>query len=399
MDDFFKIFNPEWWMNENNNTLQMADAILFLLLAIPVAYLLVYAIASLRKYKNPYPPSPQQHRFLVLFVVLRNGKEVIESVNYFLDTQAYPSDKYDVVVAATQLSEEDLNTLLQMPINIVIPDREYCTKIYAIQQAIQRYSAKDYDAITIFNSDNKIVPNALELFNNAYYSGCDAIQAHRMTENLNTSIAVLNATSEEINNHLFRKAHTTLGFSSALIGSGMMFDFEMFQRISPRLSGSDFTKSMEIELLKENIYVEYMEEIICYCKKAEDTSGYRKERQRWLSAQYRSTLLAFIQFPLAFLQGKWDFCEKLFQWMMPSRFLLIAYIIAGTAVMTFLNWPLSIKWYVLLFSLFLSFLMAMPEGEISRRFRKAFWSLPILIFTSAFSHITRIFRHSKKRNK
>ncbi len=154
-------------------------------------------------------------------------------------------------MAATQLPEEDLVTLLQMPVNIVVPDKEHCTKIYAIQQVMERYSPHEYDAITIFNSDNKIVPNALELFNNAYYSGCDAIQAHRMTENLNTNIAILNATSEEINNHLFRKAHTILGFSSALIGSGMMFDFEMFQKITPRLSGSDLAKATEMELLKE----------------------------------------------------------------------------------------------------------------------------------------------------
>ena len=396
MNDFFSIFNPEWWMNENNNALQMADAILFLLLAIPVIYLFTYALASLKKYKNPYPPAEKQHRFLVLFVVLKNGKEVIESINHFFDTQIYPREKYDVAVAATQLAEEDLITLLQMPINIVVPDKEHCSKVYAIQQVMERYSPNEYDAITIFNSDNKIVPTALELFNNAYYSGCDAIQAHRMTENLNTNIAVLNATSEEINNRLFRKAHTALGFSSALIGSGMMFDFEMFHRIVPRLSSSDMTKAMEMELLKENIYTEYMEEIVCYCKKTEDTSGYSRERQRWLNAQYRSTLLAIVQFPIAFLQGKWDLCEKLFQWLMPSRLLLIAYIVACTAIMTLLEWPLSIKWYILLGILFLTFLMALPEGEINRRFRKAFWSLPLLIFTSAFSHIARIFGKRKE---
>ncbi|MEO4926587.1 glycosyltransferase, partial [Bacteroides uniformis] len=184
MNDIFSIFNPDWWMDENNNALQMTDAVLFLLLAIPVAYLFIYALASLRKYKNPYPPSPKRHRFLVLFVVLKNGKEVIESINHFLDTQTYPREKYDIAVAATQLSEEDLVTLLQMPVNIVVPDKEHCTKIYAIQQVMERYSPHEYDAITIFNSDNKVVPNALELFNNAYYSGCDAIQAHRMTENL-----------------------------------------------------------------------------------------------------------------------------------------------------------------------------------------------------------------------
>lgn len=397
MNDIFSIFNPDWWMDENNNALQMTDAVLFLLLAIPVAYLFIYALASLRKYKNPYPPSPKRHRFLVLFVVLKNGKEVIESINHFLDTQTYPKEKYDIAVAATQLSEEDLVTLLQMPVNIVVPDKEHCTKIYAIQQVMERYSPHEYDAITIFNSDNKIVPNALELFNNAYYSGCDAIQAHRMTENLNTNIAVLNATSEEINNHLFRKAHTALGFSSALIGSGMMFDFEMFQEIAPRLSGSDLAKAAEMELLKENIYTEYMEEIVCYCKKTDDTSGYSKERQRWLGSQYRSSILALQQFPIAFLQGKWDLCEKLFQWLLPSRFLLILYITICAVAMTFLEWPLATKWYALLAVLFITFLMAMPEGEISRKYRSAFWSLPILVVTSSMSHITRIFKRKKKR--
>lgn len=396
MNDFFSIFNPEWWMNENNNALQMADAIFFLLLAIPVAYLFVYALASLQKYRNRYPASKKQHRFLVLFVALKNGEEVIESINHFFDTQNYPRDKYDVAVAATQLPEEDLNTLLQMPVNIVVPDKEYCTKIYAIQQVMERYSHNEYDAITIFNSDNKIVPKALEYFNDAYYSGCDAIQAHRMTENLNTNIAILSATSEEINNHLFRKAHTALGFSSALIGSGMMFDFEMFQRLMPRLKGSDFTKAMEIELLKENIYTEYMEEVVCYCKKKEETSEYSKERQRWLSAEYQSKATAMMQFPLAFLQGKWDLCEKLFQWLMPSRLLLIAYIILGAVIMTLANWPLSIKWYVLLGILLFSYLMALPEGEVSRRFRKAFWSLPVLIVASAFSHVARLSRKKKE---
>lgn len=164
-----------------------------------------------------------------------------------------------------------------------------------------------------------------------------------MTENLTSNVAILSATTEEINNRLFRKAHTMLGFSSALIGSGMMFDFEMFHRIAPRLEGTDLTKSMEVELLRENIYTEYMEEIICYCKKQEDTMGYSSTRRRWLSAQFRSTWLAIIQLPVAFLQGKWDLCEKLFQWLLPSRFLLITYIALCTAIMSLLDWPLSLN--------------------------------------------------------
>lgn len=56
MNEIFSIFNPDWWMDENNNALQMGDAILFLIFLLPIAYLFIYSLASLRKYKNPLSP-------------------------------------------------------------------------------------------------------------------------------------------------------------------------------------------------------------------------------------------------------------------------------------------------------------------------------------------------------
>ena len=334
MSNIFNIFSIDWWMDESNNALQMTDSVLFLLLAIPVAYLFLCALFSLGKYKNPYPAAAVQHRFLVLFTVLRNGKEVIESVNRFLDTQQYPRDKYDVAIAATQLPEEDLVTLLQMPVNIVVPDKEYCTKVYAIQQVMERYAPDEYDLIVIFNSDNHIVPNALSMFNNAYYSGCDSIQAHRMAENLNTS-------------------------------------------------------------MEQNIYTEYLAEVVCYSKKEDNADGYQTQRISWIRSQYTSTFFALRYLPLVLLKGEWDYALKLFQWLMPSRFLLIALILLCTAGITLLNWTWAPKWYVLLATLILAFLMALPEGEVSRRLRKALWALPVLMFTAVFSHIKRFFYKKK----
>lgn len=392
MNEFFSIFNPDWWMDENNNALQMADAILFLLLSIPVAYLFICSIFSLGKYKNPYPEAKEQHRFLILFTVLRNGKEVIQSINHFLDTQTYPREKFDIAVAATQILEEDLITLLQMPINIVVPDKDNCTKVYAIQQVMERYSPGEYDMVIIFNSDNRIVPNALTLFNNAYYSGCDSIQAHRMTENLNTSIAVLSATSEEINNNLFRKAHTRMGFSSALIGSAMAFDFSMFHEIAPTLNGSDLATATEIALLKQNTYTEYMEEVVCYSKKAENAEGYESQRVNWLRAQYHNNIFAFTHFPIALLKGEWDYANKLFQWLLPSRFILITLITLCAILVTLSNWTLCPKWYVLLLAIIVTFLMALPEGEVSRRFKRSVWALPLLVFASIFAPVRRLFK-------
>lgn len=392
MNEILSIFNPDWWMDENNNALQMTDAVVFLLLAIPVAYLLICALFSLGRYKNPYPSAQEHHRFLVLFTVLRNGKEVIQSINHILDTQTYPREKFDIAVAATQLPEDDLITLLQMPVNIVVPDKDNCTKVYAIQQVMERYSPGEYDMVIIFNSDNRIVSNALELFNNAYYSGCDSIQAHRMTENLNTSIAVLSATSEEINNNLFRKAHTRMGFSSALIGSAMAFDFSMFHEIAPTLQGSDLATTTEVALLKQNIYTEYMEEVVCYSKKADSAGGYESQRVSWLQAQYHNNIFALTHFPIAMLKGEWDYANKLFQWLLPSRFTLIALITLCAILITIGDWTLCLKWYILLSTIALTFLMALPEGEVSHRFRRSIWALPLLVLASIFAPIRRLFK-------
>ena len=316
-----------------------------------------------------------------------------------MDTQLYPREKYDIAVAATQLPEEDLVTLLQMPVNIVVPDKEQCTKVYAIQQVMERYSPEEYDMVVIFNSDNRIVPSALNYFNNAYYSGCDAIQAHRMTENLTTSIAVLNATSEEINNNIFRKAHTRMGFSSALIGSAMAFDFTMFHEIAPTLKGADLSKAMETALLQQNIYTEYLEEVVCYSKKEESANGYEAQRISWLRSQYSSTIFALKKLPITLLRGEWDYALKLFQWLMPSRFLLIALIGLCAIGITLLDWTLSFKWYILLGVIGITFLMALPDGEVNKRFKKAIWALPILVFASIFSHITRLFGGGKRKKK
>ncbi len=41
-----------------------------------------------------------------------------------------------------------------MPVNIVVPDKEECTKVYAIQQVMERYAPDEYDMVILFNSDD-----------------------------------------------------------------------------------------------------------------------------------------------------------------------------------------------------------------------------------------------------
>ena len=50
--------------------------------------------------------------------------------------------------------------------------------------------------------------NFLKKINAAFAHGYVAVQGHRTAKNMNTSWAILDAVSEEINNNIFRKGHT-----------------------------------------------------------------------------------------------------------------------------------------------------------------------------------------------
>ena len=69
-----------------------------------------------------------------------------------------------------------------------------------------------------------------------------------------------------------------MGFSSALIGSAMAFDFRMFHEIAPTLKGSGHKQSYGNGTLRQNIYTEYLEEVVCYSKKEESANGYEAQR-------------------------------------------------------------------------------------------------------------------------
>ena len=84
--------------------------------------------------------------------------------------------------------------------------------------------------------------------------------------------------------------------------------------------------------------------------------------------------------PGAMLSGKWDYCDKLFQWMIPPRILLLGFVILIACFLTVINIFLSIKWWGLLLFIGITFSLAVPDYLVDKQFKKAIISLPILFF-------------------
>ncbi len=382
MEEYFKLGSE--WIQKNDNIWQIGEAIVFLLFLISVFYLFIFSIFSLRKRKYFYPEAKKNYRFAVLFTANKGDDVIINSIRSFL-LQDYPKDCYDIYVVTN--GDFDAAKLDGLSVHIVEYHGSNYSKTNAIRTVVDHIdsSKTTYDMVVIINADNTVDANYLHKLNDSFYSGCSAVQTHRVAKNRNTSIAVLDAVSEEINNSIFRKGHTELGFSCGLMGSGMAFEYELFRNSIHIASDAGIEKQLELILLKQNIYIEYLEDVYTYDEKVANSAGFYQQRRRWLATQFANLLSGIGSMPMAMLRGNWDYCNKLFQWMMPPRVILFGFIVLISILLTWFDWIMAIKWWGLLLLLCITFSVAIPDYLVDRKLRNAVLSLPILFILMFFN--------------
>ena len=374
--------------------LSITDWILFACLAISIVYLFVFAIASLSKGKAHYPPSVKKHNIVVLFAAYKEDQVIVNSVKKFLN-QNYPKNNVDIIVISDQMQEQTNNELRQLPITLLETPCEMGSKANALSYAIDSLGDKIYDILVIMDADNLAETNFLQKINDTYSSGIKAIQAHRAAKNMNTDTAILDAASEEINNSFFRKGHTNLGLSSALSGSGMAFDFEWFRTNVKKLSSSGEDKELERLLLQQRIYTEYLNDVYIYDEKTQNSSNFYNQRRRWLASQLGIMKSSIKDLPHAIASHNFDYCNKIIQWMMLPRVLLLGATALLTIIFTCINIEWAMKWWGLSLLLALTFLIAIPKELINKRFVKALLKVPVL-FGLMFLNLFRLKGANKK---
>jgi cellulose synthase/poly-beta-1,6-N-acetylglucosamine synthase-like glycosyltransferase len=111
--------------------------------------------------------------------------------------------------------------LRELPITTYEVTFETSTKAKALNYAMSQLT-EQYDIALILDADNIMATDFITKLNATFDLGYQVVQGHRTAKNTNSPTAILDAISEEINNHILRKGHRALGLSSALIGSGWL---------------------------------------------------------------------------------------------------------------------------------------------------------------------------------
>ena len=358
--------NTTWWEINKGHILQLTDAIIFLLLAICVLYLLIFAIMSLAKSKLEYDIARKKHRFIVLYLVQPNDDEaILNSVVEFI-AQDYPCDKYDIIVGYNSLEDNTIKELENIGVITYYLENTYNAG-NSLKMIIADIPENSYDMMILFNANDGVTPNFLNRINNAFYSGCLAIQTHRVPMCFHGLGGRLSSFSEELNNSIFRKGHVNLGFSSALNSSGLALDFKWLKENAHKLGEKDVIKQLETSLLKQKVYIEYLNDTYTFMGESNSkTMGLQGKHVRWMKDANKNLLKELPKLPLHFFRGNWDYCDKIIQWLIPSRVSLTLLIAILTLGLFIYDWTMSIKWGILLTLLFITFSIAAPDRLIDK---------------------------------
>ena len=341
--------------------IHILDLLLWAFMTISVAYITFYALVSLFSRKGiktvDIPESPES-TFLVLFPAYSEDRVIVGSVKKFL-FQNYPQDKYHVAVISDHQQESTERLLSDLPVTLLRPVFDKSSKAKALQYAISEVSGQ-YDYVVVLDADNIVETDFLHRLNILLKEGYRAVQCHRCAKNSDSSVSVLDGVSEEINNTLFRKAHNLIGLSSALIGSGMCFDYSWFSSHVTKLTTAGEDRELEVFLLREGIYIKYADDILVFDEKVSNADNFQRQRQRWMSAQVNCFLSMLRHLPEAVIRLNINYIDKTIQQMLiPRSMLLLGLVLISLLMLVAAPWW-SLKWWSLLLLTCLSLFLAIP---------------------------------------
>lgn len=365
-----------------NNAYQLLQLIILILLALSTLYIFIFAFAGMFYRQPAYPAHPGLRKIAVLIPGFKEDDVIIDVAKDALG-QDYPQDLYDVIIIADSFRAETIAHLKELPITVIEVSFDKSTKSKALNRAMEQLGDA-YEVAVVLDADNLMAPDFLVKINAAFEQNYIAVQGHRAAKNMDTPLAVLDAVSEEINNHIFRKGHRVLGLSSAIIGSGMAFKYDFFKKLMSGIKAvGGFDKEIELKLLKENYKIAYLHDAYVYDEKVQKAEVFSNQRRRWLSAQlhyFRQDFFASLQALIT--KGNIDYFDKSIQFIQPPRILLLGAVLSLGTLFLLLNFWLNpdplfnYLWIAVIVLCLLAFLFSVPRIFYNTATLKALASLP-----------------------
>ena len=350
-------------------------------LTIQVSYLLFFSLAGKFGKKTVFTKAKIIRSIRIFIPGYKEDSVIIDTAKNII-RQDYSKGFFEVVIIADSFSKSTLDTLKTLPIKVIEVSFEKSTKGKALQKAIDATIQNPVDILLILDADNHIAEGFLHAVNNAFEQGYEVIQGHRTAKNTQTPFAFLDACTEEINNHIFRRGHIAVGLPSALIGSGMAFDWQLFINVLKDIgetSGED--KEIEFRLVRLKKRIAFLDGAYIYDEKVAKTDVFSQQRSRWLATQVEFFEKYFMEGWIQLFKGNIAFFNKVFQTYLFPRVMLVA----ALGLWLLFTFFFSTKFLGFSLGLFIALTVALILGIPTKWYNKqllmAFLQIPIALFS------------------
>jgi cellulose synthase/poly-beta-1,6-N-acetylglucosamine synthase-like glycosyltransferase len=344
-------------------------------------YLLFFSVMGHRR--RPLPPAADTtlRRMAVLIPAYREDAVILDTARQAV-AHAYAGPA-QVIVVADGLQPETLRTLRQLGAVVVEVTFERSTKGKALLHTLTELPAATYDVAVVLDADNIMGAGCLASINAAFGAGYRVVQTHRTAKNQGTAFAFLDACNEEINNHIYRQGPWAVGLSSALIGSGMAFDYSYLKQLLAGIGetvGED--KELDFRVARDGHKIAYLDRVYTYDEKIENAQVFTQQRTRWLASQLEFLKKYAGEGVRQLVQhGNVEFFHKALQTFLVPRTLLMG--VLGLFFVASLVLPVGpplLFWAGLLGLLAVALFGALPARLYNRQLAQALVRLPYAIW-------------------
>ena len=353
----------------------------FIFLAIQIVYLFFFSVAGTMCKMSKIKTAAYLRRIRIIIPAYKEDAVIIETAR-FATSHDYPKSLFEVVIMADSLSYNTLLELKKLPITVYDVNFIKSTKGKALQKAIELTQKNATDIVVVLDADNHMSAGFLHKVNNAFDAGYKIIQGHRTAKKIRSSFARLEACTEEINNHIFRRGHNAVGLPSALIGSGMAFEWSLFVNLLKDIgetTGED--KEIEFRAVRQGYPILFFDNAYIYDEKVSKASVFTNQRSRWLATQGEFFSKYFHEGLQQLGKGNIAFFNKVFQAFLLPRIMLLG-VTGFIWILAFFTTKLLFIGLSLLLSLLITaLLIAIPLRWYNRKLISALLQIPIAYFS------------------
>lgn len=252
-------------------------------------YQFVISIISLIKFKEKPMLTDKKHRFIIALPA-NNEESVIGNLIKSLKMQDYDKSLFDIYVIADNCTDRTAEVARENGVIVYERfDETKKTKGYALNWFLGKMKDKkdDYDALLVFDADNVVDKNFLNVMNKKLCQGEVLVQGYRDIKNpTDTWVSGGYAIFYWTMNRLYHLARYNMGLSPLINGTAFMVKWDLL--IDEGWNTKTLTEDIEFALINisKGVKLGWAKDAIVYDEQPLTFKQSWKQRERWSVRTY-----------------------------------------------------------------------------------------------------------------